>query len=68
MINYQECFRYYIKLIKICDEHCTHQIVQWYQENCRFYGDEDYSYPDPIWSSRKWNCTYTDFIDLSGEK
>ena len=37
MIDYQECFRYYIKLLRISDEHTTHEIVQWYQETCRFY-------------------------------
>jgi hypothetical protein len=40
MINYQECFRYYLELLKVCDEHTTHGIVQWYQTTCRFYGDE----------------------------
>jgi len=40
MINYQECFQSYKKILEISDEHFTHYIVNWYQERCRFYGDE----------------------------
>jgi hypothetical protein len=43
-INYQECFHYYRKLLLVCDEHCTHGIVQWYQTKCRIYLDE-HEYP-----------------------
>jgi hypothetical protein len=68
MINYQECFQYYTQLLEVCDEHTTHQIVQWYQEKCRIYEDEIYIYPDIIWPSRKWNKDYSDCIDLSGDE
>jgi hypothetical protein len=41
MIDYQECFHYYAKLLKVCDEHITHNIVQWYQKHCRYHEDEN---------------------------
>jgi hypothetical protein len=40
MINWKETLHYYVELIRISDNHFTHDLILWYQEQCRFYFDE----------------------------
>lgn len=40
MINYQDCLHYYSLLLQASEADTTYAIVNWYQNKCRFYGDE----------------------------
>lgn len=41
MINWQETFYYYVRLLKASDQNLTHQLIQWYQMCCRYHEDEN---------------------------
>jgi hypothetical protein len=41
MTNWQETFQFYVKLLKISDQNLTHQLIQWYQDTCRYHEDEN---------------------------
>ena len=41
MIDYVETLHYYVLLLKASNQNLTHQLIQWYQNRFRFYGDEN---------------------------
>ena len=41
MIDYVETFHYYVLLLKASEQDTTHNLIAWYQNRFRFYGDEN---------------------------
>jgi hypothetical protein len=40
MIDYVETLHYYVLLLQASEPDTTHNLIVWYQNRCRFYGDE----------------------------
>jgi len=40
MIDYIETLHYYVLLLKASEPDTIHNLIVWYQDNCRFYADE----------------------------